>query len=157
MKQTAEFQLHRDAFGKLVMTTADGAVYVGVVPVRAFPITAPDQGIALVSIDGHEMAWFPSMQAVPDDVSPLVREELASREFMPGILRILKVSSFATPCTWTVDTDRGETSFTLKGEDDIRRLAAASLLITDSHGIQFLIHDVSAMDRASRKILDRFL
>ena len=76
---------------------------------------------------------------------------------MPEIKRILHVSSFATPSTWQVETDRGETAFTLKGEDDIRRLAAPALLISDSHGIQFLIRDRSALDSHSRKILDRFL
>ncbi|HQR61104.1 MAG TPA: DUF1854 domain-containing protein [Methylophilaceae bacterium] len=157
MSQAPDFQLHRDAFGKLVLTTVDGTVHAGVVPVRAFPITAPDQGIALVSSDGHELAWFFELQTLPAGMSTLVREELASREFMPEIRRILKVSSFATPSTWTVETDRGETSFILKGEDDIRRLAAAALLIADSHGIQFLIRDSGAMDRGSRRILDRFL
>jgi hypothetical protein len=31
------------------------------------------------------------------------------------------------------------------------------LLIADTHGIQFLVRDIQALDRASRKILDRFL
>ncbi|MFX7140031.1 DUF1854 domain-containing protein, partial [Acinetobacter baumannii] len=66
-------------------------------------------------------------------------------------------STFATPSDWTVQTTRGTTTFTLKGEEDIRRLAAPALLIADSHGIQFLIRDQKAWDKHSRKILDRFL
>ena len=31
------------------------------------------------------------------------------------------------------------------------------LLVTDSHGIQFLIRDATTLSRGSRKILDRFL
>jgi hypothetical protein len=58
---------------------------------------------------------------------------------------------------WQVETDRGETTFTLKGEEDIRRLASPALLIADSHGINFLIRDRYALDSHSRKILDRFL
>lgn len=76
---------------------------------------------------------------------------------MPEIRGILKISSFATPSTWTVTTDRGETSFILKGEDDIRRLAGPALLIADNHGIQFLIRDRNALDGYSRRVLDRFL
>jgi hypothetical protein len=76
---------------------------------------------------------------------------------MPSIQRICRVSSFATPSTWLVETDRGETSFVLRGEEDIRRLMGSTLLIADSHGIQFLIRDLHALDRASRKLLDRFL
>jgi hypothetical protein len=86
-----------------------------------------------------------------------VEDELARREFVPEIRRLHRVSSFATPSTWEVETDRGETSFVLRGEEDIRRLGVSALLIADSHGIQFLIRDLSALDRHSRKLLDRFL
>lgn len=157
MSQPFDFQLSRDPFGKLVLTTPDGIVHSAIMPVRAFPITAPHQGIALVSTDGRELAWITSLDDLPEDNQRLLQDELARREFMPEIRRIHHVSSFATPSTWTVETDRGETSFILKGEDDIRRLAPPALLIADNHGIQFLIRDRSALDATSRKILDRFL
>ncbi|HEX7636319.1 MAG TPA: DUF1854 domain-containing protein [Noviherbaspirillum sp.] len=150
-------KLTRNAFGRLVFTTADGKVHEGVVPVRAFPIAAPDQGLALVDADGHELAWIESLASVPADARKLLEEELASREFLPRIRRIIHVSSFATPSTWDVETDRGDTRFVLKGEEDIRRIAHSTLLIADSHGIQFLIKDLQALDKASRKLLDRFL
>lgn len=152
-----DFELNRNAFGRLVLTTAKGVVHEGVVPVRAFPIAAPEEGIALVSADGHELAWIDRLADLPARMRGLVLDELARREFMPEIRRLRQVSSFATPSTWEVDTDRGETSFVLKGEEDIRRLGPSSLLIADAHGIQFLIRDLAALDRHSRKLLDRFL
>ena len=76
---------------------------------------------------------------------------------MPEIDRILDVSSFATPCTWSVVTDRGETDFVLKDEGDIRRIGEASLLVADNHGIHYLVRDMFTIDKHSRKILDRFL
>lgn len=151
------FGLSRDAFGRLVFVGADGAAQVGVVPVRAFPIAAPEHGIALVSPDGHELAWIDRLADLPADVRGLIEEELASREFMPEIRRIRHVSSFATPSTWEVETDRGDAALVLRGEEDIRRLGASALLIADNHGIQFLIRDLKALDRGSRRILDRFL
>ncbi len=157
MTQHIAFNLHRDAFGKLVFTESNGQQHQGVLPVRAFPITAPQQGIALVSQDGHELAWLADLAQALEATRSLIEQELASREFVPEIQRIIKVSSFATPCTWTVDTDRGAASFILKSEDDIRRLASPSLLISDSHGIQFLIRDRFHLDAHSRRILDRFL
>ena len=90
-------------------------------------------------------------------IRQLVHDELEGREFMPEILRIVGVTSFATPCTWTVATDRGDTEFLLKGEEDIRRIGATSLLVADNHGIHFLIRDMFTIDKNSRKILDRFL
>lgn len=153
----AEFTLARDPFARLVLTLADGSAHTGVLPVRAFPIGAPDEGIALMSADGHELAWIDRLEELAGQTRVLVEEDLASREFVPEIRAIRSVSSFATPSTWTIETDRGDTLLVLKGEEDIRRLARASLLIADRHGIQYLVRDIAALDRHSRKLLDRFL
>jgi Domain of unknown function (DUF1854) len=149
--------IRRDAFGKLLFIDAQGVTHEGVVPVRAFPIAAPDEGISLVSIDGHELAWIDSLQQLPAAQRCLIEDELRNREFMPEIHSIRKVSSFATPSEWSVETDRGDTRFILRGEEDIRRVADGTLLIADSHGVQFLIRNRYSMDRVSRRILDRFL
>lgn len=148
--------LARNAYGKLVLTLPDGQTRDGVVPVRAFPIQAPERDISLLDPDGHEVAWIDELARVPEPAQGLIREALSGREFMPEIRAILGVSSFATPCTWRVLTDRGDTSFVLKGDEDIRRLHGNTLLVTDSHGIQFLIRDMTALDRESRRLLDRF-
>lgn len=154
---TAPFLLIRDPHGRLRLTTADGVVHEGVVPVRAFPIAAPAEGIALVGTDGHELAWIDRLGDLPDATRTLIEEELASREFVPEIRRLRQVSTFAIPSTWDVETDRGEARFILKGEEDIRRLGAATLLIGDSHGVQYLIRDLSDLDKTSRRLLDRFM
>jgi hypothetical protein len=153
----ADFQLSRNRFGHLELTTATGEVHPGVVPVRAFPIADPHNGISLVSQDGHELAWIDRLTDLPASLRDLIEEELASREFVPEIRQIIEVSSFATPSTWQVQTDRGRTSLVLKGEEDIRRLTQTTLMIADANGIQFLIRDIQALDRTSRKLLDRFL
>ena len=157
MSTAPGYRLRRNAFGHLEFTTADGETHAGVAPVRAFPITAPDHGIALVDPHGRELAWIEHLCALPDDTRELLATELARREFMPEIKRIVSVSSYATPSTWQVETDRGTASLILKGEEDIRRLAAPALLIADRHGIHFLIRDRHALDQQSRRFLDRFL
>jgi len=151
------FTLGRDSHGRLTLTTADGVQHDSVVPVRAFPISAPDDGLSLVSGDGHELVWIDRLDALPADQRALISEELALREFTPTILRITDVSTFATPSTWVVDTDRGPTSFVLKTEDDIRRLGGGRLLIASGQGMQFGVPQVADLDRHSRKLLERFL
>ena len=151
------FQLARNSFGKLVLTNGAGEVFEGVSPVRAFPIQSPDKGISMVMGDGKEVGWIDDLAGLPPPLRELVQEELEGREFMPEIIRVKDVSSFATPCTWYVDTDRGSTEFTLKGEEDIRRIGATSLLLADNHGINFLIRDMYTIDKNTRRILDRFL
>ena len=153
----AEFALSRDPFGRLVLTLADGTAHTGVVAVRAFPIAAPHEGVSLVSADARELVWIERLDELDAPLRALVEADLGSREFVPEIRAIRAVSSFATPSTWTIDTDRGPTTLVLKGEEDIRRLARSSLLVADRNGIQFLVRDIGALDRASRKLLDRFL
>ncbi|QDL53763.1 DUF1854 domain-containing protein [Rhodoferax aquaticus] len=152
------FTLARNAYGALELTDAQGQVFQNVVPVRAFPIQAPEDGISLVSTDGHEVGWIDQLSDVAEPTQTLVRDALCTREFMPVLQRIASVSSFSTPCTWTVQTDRGNTEFVLRGDEDIRRLGKDNaLLIADVHGIQYLVRDQFALDAHSKRILDRFL
>ena len=153
----SHFQLTRDPFGRLVLTNPEGEVFEGVVPVRAYPIQAPQDGVALVATDGHEVGWLDRLADAPPSVQVLIQEALDTREFMPEIQDIVSVTSFSTPCTWTVKTDRGDTRFVRRGDEDIRRVGPTVLLVTDSHGIQFKIRDLSLLSKESRRIMDRFL
>ncbi len=150
------YTLERDALGRLVFIDAAGSSHIGVYPVRAFPITEPGAGISIMDQSGKELRWFDGIAAIPKDELTLIEEELAAREFMPVIKKITKVSTFATPSIWDLETDRGLTRIRLKGEEDIRRIAGNTLLIADSNGLQFLIKDSTRLDKLSKKLLDRF-
>ena len=149
--------LIRDSLGRLVFIDNAGTQHVDVHAVRAFPITAPNAGISLMDSAGKELFWFTSLAAIPEEDRALLLEELAAREFMPVIEQISSVSSYATPSIWVVQTDRGETRLRLNGEENIRRVAGNSLLISDANGVQYLIRDSSQLNKQSRKLLDRFL
>jgi hypothetical protein len=72
----------------------------------------------------------------------------------------VSVSTFSTPSQWTVETDRGPLQFVLKSEEDIRRLGGPGegrLLITTSHNLQLFVPDRWALDKPSRRLLERFL
>jgi hypothetical protein len=149
-------QLERDSLGSLVFVDSNGTRHIGVHPVRAFPITAPGAGIAIMDQSGQELFWYPDVAAITEAELGLIEEELAAREFMPVIEKITHVSTFATPSIWDIETDRGPTRIRLKGEEDIRRIAGNTLLIADSNGMQFLIKDATQLDKLSKKLLDRF-
>lgn len=154
--QQATHQLKRDSLGRLVFIDAHGHSHIGIYPVRAFPITAPGAGVGIMDQSGKEVHWYPDVAAIPSSELELIEEELAAREFMPVIEKITKVSTFATPSVWDIETDRGPTRIRLKGEEDIRRIAGNTLLIADSNGLQFLIKDSTQLDKVSKKLLDRF-
>lgn len=149
--------LARDAFGRLTLIDEAGQTHEQVTPVRAHPLSAPEDGISLVGTDGHEIAWIDRLGDLPEALRELLRDELAHREVTPTVLRVLEVSTFSTPSQWTVETDRGVTEFILKSEEDIRRIGEGRLLIASSHGLHFLVPDRFALDRHSRKLLERFL
>ncbi len=157
MNTPQNWTLQRDPAGRLVFTDAQGVAHEGVTPVRAFPLSAPQSGLSIVGPDGHELLWLDALQAVSEPARTLLADELAVREFAPVVQQLLSVSTFATPSTWEVLTDRGATSFVLKSEDDIRRLPGSALLINSSHGVVWSIPDRMGMDKHSRKLLERFL
>lgn len=144
-------KLGRDEFGKLL---CDGEV---VTPVRAHPISAPDDGLSLIGTDGHERAWIPRLAELPQEQQDFINAELAQREFHPQMQRLVAVSTFSTPSQWTVETDKGPLQFLLKSEEDIRRLGEGRLLISSNHGLQLHVSDRWALDRHSRRLLERFL
>lgn len=154
------YSLRKDAFGNLELVWSDHPVIERVTPVRPFPFSEPEHGLSFVDSDGHEVLWLDSINDLSTADRALVDEALAVREFMPVITRIDSVSSFNTPSTWQVETAQGKTQLVLKGEEHIRRINGMGgnhLLISDNHGIQFLIKDVSQLDKHSRRLLDRFL
>lgn len=149
--------LSLDAFGRLLLTDLEGASHAGVTPVRAHPLSAPDEGVSLVGVHGHELAWIERVSALPEGPRRLLEAELAAREFHPTLKRLISVNTFATPSTWRIATDCGEIDFVLKSEEDIRRLDEGRLLISSTHGVQLQVPDRWALDKASKRLLERFL
>lgn len=151
------FQLTRDAFDQLVLTTTDGERHVDLTPIRLFPFSDPMHWISLCDSHRKEIVCIPDLTLLPSDIRQLLEQELARREFTPVIERIYSVSSDSEPSEWDVDTDRGRTKFVLKSEDDIRRLGNQQAMIIDAHGIRYLIPDVRRLDSASRHVLSQYV
>ena len=155
---TAEFELFADPEGRWVCRVAGAEPLVGVQVVRAFPLSAPLEAISIVGPDGHEVVFVDRLDSLDEACRNTMAQALSEREFSPVIQRIREVSTFGTPSTWQVDTDRGPTELVLKVEEDIRRLPGQRrLLITSAHGVVFDIPDRNQLDRASRRYLERFL
>jgi hypothetical protein len=151
-----DFGLHQDSLGRLVLSDG-GLEHVGVDPVRAFPFTDPNHGIAICDAEGHELIWIDDLKAVSAPVRQVLEEQLAHREFVPNVRRIIAVSAAVEPSEWEVETDRGRTRFLLNNENDVHRLNEHGALLTDSHGIRYLIPDTRRLDPASRVLLERYL
>ena len=88
------FTLSRNAFGHLSLESDQGT-FTDVVPVRAFPISDPDQSIAIVDREGHELVWLDQLNQTSAENQALINEELAAREFMPVLTKINDVSTLS--------------------------------------------------------------
>ncbi len=151
-----DIRLERDAFGQLLLTLPDGGPPVVVAPVRAFPLSAPAEGIALVGTDGRECCWLDDLSRLASEARVLIEEELAVRGFAPEIRRIHAVSSSSGALHWQVSTDRGETRFTLRAGEPVHRLAHGLLQLVDENGVHYLVRDPESLDARSRRLLERY-
>ena len=145
-----------DALGRLLVTLPDGTKYVGVTPVRCFPYTAPTTLVSLLDASGREVALLADLSSLAAGPRAVLEAELTRREFMPSIQRIVEVSDGAEPSTWRVVTDRGETTFVLPSEDNVRRVGAGAVL-ADVNGVRFRIGDLGALDARGRRVMQRYL
>jgi len=149
-------KLRHDSFGRLLLTLDDGVEVCGVVPVRCFPFTAPQDHVAFLDEKAREVFHLRTIAELDEPTRKVLEEDLARREFIPLIKEIISISPGAEPTEWCVDTDRGETRFLLPSEDNVRRLGPHGAVISDAHGIRFRILDTRTLDPVSRRLLAQY-
>ncbi|MEI8380429.1 MAG: DUF1854 domain-containing protein [Planctomycetota bacterium] len=149
----ADLSFRKNEWGQLVLVMLDGVEYPGIDPVRCFPLTDPEHVIALLDQEGKELINLPSLDVLKPESREFIQRELAERDFVPVIRKIITTSAPYPPCIWNVETDRGKTSFHLESEDDIRSLGKTGIVIADSNGIRYKVVDISALDASSRRIV----
>jgi hypothetical protein len=153
----ARCDLFRDESSQLVFVDDMGRRHVGVIPLRTFPISEPEGCISLLAEQGREIAFLDSLTSLPERAANLVRRELACREFVPVIRRIVSSTDDNDLPRWQLETDRGDTDAQVHVDDGLRRLGEHGLLVVDIHGLRFLIPHTADLDAASRCVLDRYL
>jgi ATP-binding cassette subfamily B protein len=134
--------------------TAHGTVAVSAR--RSFPLTDPERFVCLVDPRGHELCCIEAPAALSAESRSALEQALAASELLPRVERIEAVRAEATQSTWQVVTDRGERAFVVEQEDHIRRLADGRHLITDQHGMRYLVPRPEELDLKSRRLLSSF-
>ena len=151
------FQLSRDEWSHLKLTDSAGREYCDVSVVPLFPISASKQWVSIVSAEGEEIACLDSIQGLSGGNILLLEEELALREFIPIIERIVSVSGITEPCEWFVETNHGSTNFVLNTEEDVRRTSAKAVTLTDANGIRYRVEDMKKLDKRSRAFVEWYV
>ncbi len=153
VRAASGWKLERRPDGGLDFIAADGVRRSDVDIRRAFPLSSPEAGLAVVSANGGELAWVESLATAEPALRRFLDAELARREFVPVIERIESISE-ARPAEWSVMTDRGPHRFSVAHPDDVARRPEGTF-VTDTDGIRYRLVSEAALDDRSRRILER--
>ena len=129
-------------------------------PVRVntcFPWSAPDSFISLRDDDNKEVALVADPQSLDADSQLVLEQGLKEARFAFEITHIEVMRLEFEIRHWKVTCNQGERSFQTRKDDWPKQLPPNGLLITDVGGDVYAIHDWTALDRHSRKQLDRYI
>ena len=164
--QNAVFTRSAGNLISLKVTQPDGTTeeFERVVPVRAFPITDPDEYISIKEPDsrdkgkGAEIGLIRRMSDFDSEVVALLREELSRRYFAPVIRRITGVKEKFGYSYWDAETTAGKVSFVMTNvSSNIRTLEDGRVFIYDIDGNCFQIPDPAKLDKASFKKIEIYM
>ncbi|HEY0464883.1 MAG TPA: DUF1854 domain-containing protein [Polyangiaceae bacterium] len=153
--EPSTLELTLDEDGRL-WARPPGATRLLVFARRAFPLSAPDSYVSLVDEHHFERACFVTLDVLPQAAREVLLRALEKSEFLPVIQQIREITQEATLSRWQVDTDRGPRQFIVDQEDHVRPLEDGRHLISDSHGMRYLVPVAGELDLLSRKLLARF-
>lgn len=135
-----------------------------VVPVRAFPITDPEEFISIKEPDskekgkGAEIGMVRRLSDFDEATVALLREELSRRYFTPEIKKITGVKEKFGYSYWDAETSAGKVSFVMTNvSSNIRMLEDGRVFIHDIDGNCFCISDPAKLDKASFKKIEIYL
>lgn len=150
-------KVERDSAGMLVVHI-DGKTepVVDARVARCFPWSLPDQYISVRTKEGKEVVLLRDLSPLDTSSRQLVEEELRGRIFNPRIQEVVDYKEEFGVTSITARTDRGEVTFQIRSRDDVRVISATRALFRDADGNTYELHDVAALDAASRKKLQQY-
>jgi hypothetical protein len=86
----------------------------------------------------------------------LLEAELSDKVFNPKILKIVDYKDEFGVTSITAVTDRGEVTFQIRSRDDVRVLSPIRALFRDVDGNTYELADVTALDSAAQRNLQRY-
>lgn len=129
----------------LTLTQPSGEVefFERVVPVRAFPISSPEEFISIREPDtrlggrGDELGMIRRLSDFPPETVKMIDTELSRRYFTPSISKIHSFSEKFGYCYWDVTTSAGRIEFIMTNpSSSIRTLEDGRVFMYDISGIR---------------------
>lgn len=156
----AEIRFQEKESGVVEAVRADGSVYSGVKVAPAFPITRPNSFLYVQDGDGKELGLLVDPRRLDRESQDILLAQADHAYFMPRITRIIRVEERMGMGIghWEVETDRGYNSFdVVSRSESVWYVGRDRLVIRDADGNRYLIEDLSALDKRSRRLADLYL
>lgn len=137
----------------------DGSVIEDLEPRRLFPFTNHNMFITLLDNNEKEVGFVRDLEEL-DDTSVKALEECFEEYYMvPKILKIIDCEDKFGTLKWTVETDRGRVSFSIKNRhSDIKRLyPSKKIIIRDSNDNRYEIKNSDELDAHSLRLLFSYI
>ena len=150
----------------LTLVNEDGTreFFERVVPIRAFPISDPDDYISIREPDskdqgrGLEIGMITHIRDLPKEAQALLVEELEKRYFTPELQRIYSVTEKFGYLNFDAETSAGRISFVMVNPySNFRTLEDGRVFIYDIDGNCFRISDPQKLDRHSFRKIEIYL
>ncbi len=164
--ENARFTPSKGNLISLEVTQPSGDVefFERIVPVRAFPVSSPNEFISIREPDtqlkgrGAEIGMIRRLSDFPEAVSALIADELSRRYFTPAIKKIHSFSEKFGYCYWDVTTAAGRVEFIMTNPTaNIRTLEDGRVFMYDIDGNCFTIEDPKALDKHSYRKVEVYL
>jgi hypothetical protein len=149
-------ELQTNNAGQLVLVTTSGTRHENVKPARLFPLTDPDHWIAIQDCTGRELACIEDPATLPDAQRSALMTALAKRAFVPIIHSITGITRATDGYDWHVVTDRGPTTFHVDTDEAVQTLGGNRLVIIDDKNVRYLVPNAEALDKESRRRMERY-
>jgi hypothetical protein len=149
-------RITRNSLGELLLER-DGEEPRAVKPVRALPLTEPQDWIGLMDEDGKPVHMVRSLQELDADSRDVLANELDRLYFLPKILCIHQVSEEYGVLRVDVDTDKGPRTFEVRTREHIRFLPNGRILLRDLDGNRYEIPCVNRLDAHSQMLAETYL
>ncbi|MBD3243252.1 MAG: DUF1854 domain-containing protein [Chitinivibrionales bacterium] len=150
----SEIEISRDGGNKLRLRTVGGDTFDAVKPVRAFPLTSPDNCVFLMDAEGSEIGLIPDVKQLEEKSRRILEEELSQEYFVTRVDAIKSVKSRHGVTTWGLITERGDRTIHVKDRTDIRKLPGRRVLFTDVEGMRYEVPNAEQLDNRSQNLLD---
>jgi hypothetical protein len=137
--------------GTLRVIVPDVKCAIRVEPVRAFPLSHPEEHIVLRDGKNKEVGTLEKLKDVPEPAQTWLRDGLQRRYFLPRITGIHDIAERFGSSVWDLETDRGRHTVTTgQMNEAVHEVEPGRYLLTDVEGNRYEIRNLAELDAASR-------